>query len=104
MPNAPRTPSRNLRVHDLVWDASAARATGEGRTLSAVVVEFLEQYSGVTTPPLPSRRGDALVVCLACNGRGTRGRGKCRTCGGTGSVQRRKATELGWSPKDLQGA
>ena len=56
MPNAPRTPGRNVRVHPDVWAAAQARAAREGTTVSAVVVAFLEQYGGVTTPDEPRRR------------------------------------------------
>jgi DnaJ-class molecular chaperone len=96
MPNAPRTPSRNMRIHEAVWNASLARAQREGRTLTAVVVEFLEGYGGVKTPPPASRRLDAIVMCIPCKGTGKRGRGQCRTCKGSGGVTRRVAKELGW--------
>lgn len=50
MPNAPRTTSRNVRVHDDVWAAAKARAEAEGTTVSAEVVRFLERYSRTKTP------------------------------------------------------
>ena len=62
MPNAPRTPARNIRIDDAVWNAARARAAAEGTTVSSVVVAALEVYSGVTTPPpvpRPSRRPTA---------------------------------------------
>lgn len=55
MPNQPRTPSRNVRVHDDVWEAAKARAAREGTDVSKAIVAFLEEYGGVTTPPPPAR-------------------------------------------------
>lgn len=55
MPNAPRTPGRNVRVHDDVWAAAQAKAADEGTTVTAIVVAALEQYAGVTTPDEPRR-------------------------------------------------
>lgn len=56
MPNLPRTPTRTIRVHDVVWDAAKARASSEGRSITAVLVAFLEDYSGVKTPEQPRAR------------------------------------------------
>lgn len=53
MPNAPRTPMRNFRVHDEVWHAAKARAAAEGTTVTAVIVAALEAYSGTQTPEQP---------------------------------------------------
>ena len=55
MPNAPRTPGRNVRVHDDVWAAAKAKAAEEGTDVTAVVVAALEAYTGVTTPDEPRR-------------------------------------------------
>lgn len=53
MPNQPRTPSRNFRVHDDVWNAAAERAEREGTNITAILVARLERYGGVKTPPAP---------------------------------------------------
>jgi macrodomain Ter protein organizer (MatP/YcbG family) len=50
---ATHTPKRNIRVHGDVWAAAMRRADEEGTTVSAAVVAFLEDYSGVTTPQPP---------------------------------------------------
>lgn len=36
---------RSLRIPDDVWRAALARAKDDGTTLTAVVVEFLRQYT-----------------------------------------------------------
>lgn len=53
MPNAPRTKTRNIRVHDVVWEAARERAEAEGTNVSAEVVRFLERYSKTKTPDEP---------------------------------------------------
>lgn len=55
MPNAPRTPSRNVRVHDDVWAAAKVKTAAEGTDVTAVIVAFLEDYTGVKTPEEPRR-------------------------------------------------
>lgn len=55
MPNQPRTPSRNVRVHDDVWNAARAKAQREGTTVTDVVVARLERWTGVKTPDAPPR-------------------------------------------------
>lgn len=44
-PNQPRTPMRSFRVSDEVWEAAQAKAADEGRTVSEVLRELLEQYA-----------------------------------------------------------
>lgn len=44
MPNQPKTPLRSFRVPDEVWQAALRRAQREGTTLTAVLVEHLEDY------------------------------------------------------------
>jgi hypothetical protein len=44
MPNQPKTPLRSFRVPDPVWQAALQRAQREGTTLTAVLVEALEEY------------------------------------------------------------
>jgi hypothetical protein len=44
MPNAPKTPSRNVRVPDDLWQAALAKAALQGTTVSDVVRLALERY------------------------------------------------------------
>jgi predicted HicB family RNase H-like nuclease len=44
MPNAPKTPSRNVRVPDDLWQAAMAKALDRGETLSEVIRRALEKY------------------------------------------------------------
>jgi predicted DNA binding CopG/RHH family protein len=45
MPNAPKTPTRTIRVSDELWTAVQAKAAEEGVTVTSVVIEALEKYS-----------------------------------------------------------
>lgn len=49
---------RVIRVHDRPWDAAKAKAASQGRSLAAVINEFVEQYAGVESE---RRRERALV-------------------------------------------
>ena len=44
VPNAPRTPLRNVRVSDELWQAAQAQAAENGETVSDVVRRALEEY------------------------------------------------------------
>lgn len=44
MPNAPKTPLRNIRVPDELWQAAMAKAMQRGETLSDVLRHALEKY------------------------------------------------------------
>lgn len=44
MPNAPKTPTRTVRVSDELWLAAKEKAGLEGRTLTDVVIEALRDY------------------------------------------------------------
>ena len=44
MPNAPKTPSRNVRVSDELWHAAQAKADERGESVSDVVRRALEKY------------------------------------------------------------
>jgi len=44
MPNAPKTPSRNVRVPDELWHAAQAKAMKLGETVSDVVRRALDEY------------------------------------------------------------
>ena len=48
-PATGKTPLRNLRVPDDVWQAAMAKARAEGRTLTDVLVAYLRRY--ISTPP-----------------------------------------------------
>jgi len=44
MPNAPKTPGRNVRVPDELWHAAQAKADERGESVSDVVRRALEKY------------------------------------------------------------
>jgi predicted HicB family RNase H-like nuclease len=44
MPNAPKTPSRNVRVPDDLWHAAMSKALDRGESLSDVIRRALEKY------------------------------------------------------------
>lgn len=45
MPNAPKTPTRTIRVPDSLWKAVQYKAAKEGVTVTSVIIEALEAYS-----------------------------------------------------------
>jgi predicted transcriptional regulator len=44
MPNAPKTPTRTIRVPDDLWKAVQKKAASEDRTVTSVIIEALESY------------------------------------------------------------
>jgi hypothetical protein len=44
MPNAPKTPTRTIRVPDDLWKAVQAKAATEGVTVTSVIIKALENY------------------------------------------------------------
>jgi hypothetical protein len=44
MPNAPKTPLRNIRVPNDLWQMAMAKAVERGETVSDVVRRALERY------------------------------------------------------------
>jgi predicted transcriptional regulator len=44
MPNAPKTPARNVRISDDLWRAAQERAEAKGETVSDVIRRALERY------------------------------------------------------------
>lgn len=44
MPNAPKTPTRTIRVPNDLWDKVKEKAAIEGRTVTSVIIEALEAY------------------------------------------------------------
>ena len=53
-PATGKTPVRNLRVVDEIWLPALAKARAEGRTLTDVIVTYLQRY--ISTPP--RKRGE----------------------------------------------
>lgn len=53
-PATGKTPVRNLRVPDEIWDAALAKAQAEGTTLTEVIKRYLTRY--ISTPPRSARR------------------------------------------------
>jgi len=44
MPNAPKTPTRTIRVADDLWQAVQKKAAVEGVTVTSVIIAALETY------------------------------------------------------------
>ena len=44
MPNAPKTPTRTIRVSDDLWTAVQKKAADEGVTVTSIIIEALEAY------------------------------------------------------------
>ena len=44
MPNAPKTPTRTIRVSDDLWKAVQAKAADAGVTVTSILVDALEAY------------------------------------------------------------
>lgn len=44
MPNAPKTPSRNIRITNELWLSAQAKAAKEGKSISEIVRSALEKY------------------------------------------------------------
>jgi len=44
MPNAPKTPTRTIRVSDELWSAVKIKAAEDSRTVTDVIVEALKAY------------------------------------------------------------
>jgi predicted DNA binding CopG/RHH family protein len=45
MPNAPKTPTRTIRVADDLWKAVQDKASKEGVTVTSVILKALEDYT-----------------------------------------------------------
>jgi predicted DNA binding CopG/RHH family protein len=50
MPNAPKTPTRTIRVSDDIWLAVQKKAAKEGVTVTSVIISALEGYIKVDKP------------------------------------------------------
>jgi predicted DNA binding CopG/RHH family protein len=44
MPNAPKTPTRTIRVSDDLWTAVQKKAAIEGVTVTSIIIAALEKY------------------------------------------------------------
>jgi predicted DNA binding CopG/RHH family protein len=44
MPNAPKTPTRTIRVSEELWSAVKQKASDDGRTVTDVIVVALKDY------------------------------------------------------------
>lgn len=44
MPNAPKTPTRTIRVPDDLWKAVQKKAASEDVTVTSVIIDALENY------------------------------------------------------------
>jgi len=50
IPNAPKTPTRTIRVSDDIWFAVQKKAAKEGVTVTSVIIASLEKYIKVDKP------------------------------------------------------
>jgi hypothetical protein len=44
MPNAPKTPTRTIRVSNELWSAVKDKALEDGRTVTDVIIAALKEY------------------------------------------------------------
>ncbi|CAB4148125.1 hypothetical protein UFOVP696_55 [uncultured Caudovirales phage] len=44
MPNAPKTPTRTIRVSDDLWTAVQKKAAIQGVTVTSIIIAALEKY------------------------------------------------------------
>ena len=44
MPNAPKTPTRTIRVPDDLWKAVQLKAADQGVTVTSIIIKTLEDY------------------------------------------------------------
>jgi predicted DNA binding CopG/RHH family protein len=44
MPNAPKTPTRTIRVSDDLWSAVQKKAALQGVTVTSIIIAALEKY------------------------------------------------------------
>ena len=51
MPNAPKTPTRTIRVADEIWLAVQKKAAQEKVTVTSVIIAALEDYIKVDNTP-----------------------------------------------------
>lgn len=44
MPNAPKTPTRTIRVSDELWTAVQKKAAADGITVTSIILQALNEY------------------------------------------------------------
>lgn len=44
MPNAPKTPTRTIRVSDELWKAAQKKAAKDKVTVTSIIIKALEKY------------------------------------------------------------
>lgn len=44
MPNAPKTPTRTIRVADELWKAVQKKASKDNVTVTSIIIKALEEY------------------------------------------------------------
>ena len=44
MPNAPKTPTRTIRVSDELWKSVQKKAAEDGITVTSIIIDALEKY------------------------------------------------------------
>lgn len=49
MPNAPKTPTRTIRVSDELWLAVQKKAAKQSVTVTSIIIDALEAYIKVDT-------------------------------------------------------
>lgn len=50
MPNAPKTPTRTIRVSDDLWTAVQKKAAAEKVTVTSIIIKALEEYLEKVAP------------------------------------------------------
>lgn len=54
MPNAPKTPTRTIRVSDELWSAVQQKAAGQKVTVTSIIIAALEDYVADVDTESPS--------------------------------------------------
>lgn len=67
-PATGKTPLRNIRVPDELWEAAKAEAKGEGRTLTDVIVSDLHRYVNRRRRERGGTDGESRTVGESDNG------------------------------------
>lgn len=60
MPNAPKTPLRNVRVEGAKWQGLGVAAKSQGTNRSEVINRFIDWYLGQPGAELPERPTPAV--------------------------------------------
>lgn len=54
-PATGKTPVRNLRVPDEIWETALANARAENRTITEVITTYLKRYNAVSARRRPAQ-------------------------------------------------